>query len=508
MPLPAESSLWPLPGLSRAIREEMQEHSAWYSGDVESLRTVYGGKQAQDRSRPGRATRIIRRARQFWSRQGTSDATGSEPIQMHVPLAGDIAATSADLLLSEAPTIELPDEATKTKDRLDEIIESAGVHNTWLEACEVAAALGGAFLRPAWDRDVSDDPILSVVQADKAVPEFRYGMLRAVTFHRELRVDGNKRLRHLERHEPGVVFHGLFDGTPEGLGKRVPFTEHPETAGLAAIVEEGDKVTLDGWDRLMVFYLPNIRPNRRHRNSYLGRSDLQGIEALLDALDETWSSWMRDIRLGKRRIIVSDQYITGPGARGEGGTFNVDTELFTTFDFDPSDKTPGITPVDFEIRTEAHAKTALDIVTQAVTTAGYSPQSFGYMGEGAAVTATEVNARERKSLKTRGKKERYVRGPLADSLELMLHIDRHELGKTDTEVARPRVTLADSISETEKERAETVELFARAQAVSTMLKVEMLHPDWSDDEVSEEVNRILAESGAAVPSLALPGDEG
>jgi hypothetical protein len=36
----------------------------------------------------------------------------------------------------------------------------------------------------------------------------------------------------------------------------------------------------------------------------LGRSDFSGLEISLDTLDEAHASWMRDIRLGKARLIV------------------------------------------------------------------------------------------------------------------------------------------------------------------------------------------------------------
>ena len=40
---------------------------------------------------------------------------------------------------------------------------------------------------------------------------------------------------------------------------------------------------------------------------------------------------------------------------------------------------------------------------------------------------------------------------------------------------------------------------AQAQAVSVDTKVRILHPDWEDTAVQAEVDRILVESGQAVP---------
>jgi hypothetical protein len=527
VPLPESNTPWPLPGTDEKILEEMREHAAWYAGDPKGLKDFYGGvRNGLSPSQQVRGRAAGHRGRWWWSRRGSDEASQSEKVQLHVPIAGDIATTSADLLFAEAPQIEIPeahgdtgadepaggDNATNSaakvaQGRLEEIIEEAGVHNTFLEMAEVAAGIGGAYLRPVWDVDIADHPLLTVVQADDATPEFRYGVLNAVTFHRILLRDGRRVLRHLERYEMGVIFHGLYEGTETSLGNVIPLTEHPETKGLAGVVAEGNAIQLDGFAGLFVRYIPNMLPNRKHRKAYQGRSDLQGIEGLMDALDETYSSWMRDIRVGQARVIVSQQYLTGPRKAGEGATFNVDKEIYTALDFDPTDKTPGITPIEFELRAEQHAATALNLLERAVSNAGYSAQSFGLKGDGSAVTATEIRARERKSFSTKAKKERYIKGPLAEILEIMLFIDKAVFGGKH-EVLRPRVGISDSIAETQRELAESAQMLMSAQAASIKTRVQMVHPDWSDEEVNQEVELIKAEEAASVPSFNLPGEEG
>src|SRR5690606_22958810 len=154
---------------------------------------------------------------------------------LHVPVAGDIAETSADMLFSEVPQISIPEaheeraasDAIKTQDRLWKLIDDGGIHNRLLEAAESASALGGVFIGPSWDTSVADMPILRVVQADSALPEFRWGMIQAVTLWRIVEDDGDSVWRHIERHEPGVILHGLYRGSTDDLGRRVPLTSHP-----------------------------------------------------------------------------------------------------------------------------------------------------------------------------------------------------------------------------------------------------------------------------------------
>lgn len=514
MPLPTgdkdDRTPWPLPGQPKAIVDEMAEHAAWFSGSTERLRTFYGNADMRTVTKQQWWNR-------FYRRRGVQDPLTGSRLQVHVPLAGDIAAMSADLLFSEAPSFEFEDasegeanESTAAQDRLTEIVEEGALQAVFLEMAETGAAIGGSYLRPVWDKELMPDrPLLTVVQADQAVPDFRFGILTAVTFHTELGRDGNMVIRHLERHEKGVIYHAVYEGTTDTLGIRIPLTEREETKDLAASLTDGDRITIDGLEGLLVRYVPNVRPNRRHRNSTYGRSDFQGIESLFDALDETYTSWIRDIRLGKRRILVASEFLDRTAGKPEQGAwFDADREVFTPLDMEPGARegSSGIEIVDFEIRAEAHETTATAIVREAVSKAGYAAQSFIPRFEGEAESGTALKLRERKSFQTKAKKELYVKTQLADVAEILLFIDSTILGHTEVPVLRPSVSLADSIAEGVGELAETASALLAARAASTETRVRLVHPDWNDDIVSAEVARILDEEGTPLANL-LPGDE-
>ncbi|MEW1672819.1 phage portal protein [Streptomyces noursei] len=481
MPLPENGAPWPPPPLGRLYRE-MRADDAWYSGDRNRLADVY---RHQEQRHDGR--------RRLWARH-QHPQPGRHDTRLHVPLPADVATMSADLLFSEPPSFTVADPATQA--RLDEITEAGGVANTLLEAAEVAAALGGVYLRVTWDASFTARPLLTAVHADCAVPEFRWGQLAAVTFWRELPSDSATVWRHLERHEVGRVLHGLYQGTADSLGTRVPLPEHPDTAPLAdSLGAEGDAIET-GLDQLTAAYIPNIRPNRRHRGSPFGRSDYQSAHDLFDALDETWSSWLRDIRLARARLIVPDGYLRDHGP-GRGASFDDDREIWQALSIPPSETGGSITLSQFAIRVAEHQQTAEAITRQAVQLAGYSAQSFG-LGDSTATTATEVTARERRSMITRDKKARYWAPALADMLLVMLRLDG-TLYTPGLAPERPTIAFGDSVSEDPQTVAQTLSLLQQAQAVSTDTKVRALHPDWDDDAVRTEVDRILTETGAAVP---------
>jgi A118 family predicted phage portal protein len=504
MPLPAGGKVpWPPPHC-QGINRQLATWAAWYSGDAEQLQAVYGGEQATGAGaeffasdtggfKPGVRKVVDAVRRWFW---GTRNPTGQPRQRLHVPVAGDIAAASADLLFSEPPTITVGDEPTQT--RLGELVDD-GVHATLLEAAELAAALGGVYLRVLWDTGLRDRPWPSAVHPDAAVPEWRQGRLVAVTFWRVVATRGRMVWRHLEHHEPGRILHGLYQGEADELGTPVPLADQPDTAALAAVVD-ADQAIPTGHTGLTAVYVPNMRPNRVWRGQLyaapLGRSDYAGVEPLMDALDQTWSSWMRDIELGKSRIIVPRAYMQNQGP-GRGATVDLDQEVYEPVNtLGGDEKGLEIKEVQFEIRVEQHSQSVTELKTQIVNSAGYSAQTFGLTGEVAA-TATEVAARERRSLITRDRKIRYWRPALAELLHALLAVDQVVFG-SQVVPARPAVEFADAVSVDPEAEARTLQTLHEAEAISTEQKVRRLHPDWDDPKVAEEVQRIAGELGRSV----------
>lgn len=504
MPLPSDAATpWPPPGHQK-LAAELDIADAWWSGDPDRLAHVYGGltaDQAHEQRRPSRL------ASMFWGRPVTDPAKRRE--RVHVPVAADVAATGADLLFGgDDVRLQIPEahdkkasaDAKATEDHLTSLVDQIGLSSTLLEAAELAGALGGVYLRPTWDPDTADHPLLAVIHADRAIPEWRWGQLVGVTFWSIVERTGTRVVRHLERHEMaggrGVTLHGLYIGTKDKLGTKVKLTDHPATRNLGAD-SDGVVQVPDGITGILPRYVPNALPNRRHRHQPIGRADTQGVETLMSSVDETMTSWMRDLRLGQRRIIVPDQYLERAG-RGTGASFNLDQEVFSPLAIDPGSADSGtITPIDFELRTEDHDRTARALFERIVASAGYSPQSFGAAGDGGTQTATEVDAREDRSSRTTLRKRRYWGPKTSDVAEMMLIIDRQIFG-ADVVPMRPRVMWPDVDAPPVRDIAESLNLIQLAQAASIETKVKMLHPEWDDTEVQAEVTRIREDTGSGV----------
>ncbi len=495
---------WPPPKMAPVL-QEVRNLGAWYSNDWARIRNV---------TQPSDLGAVFRNA-QSAREQSTSNNTRS---QLVVPMAGDVARTSADLLFSETPVFTC--EETAAQDRLNSLLDLMGFESMLLEAAELCAAKTGIYWRLTWDRTlVSDRPILSFLQQDNAVPEWRMGILTAITFWSVLDpqgADGDKTVwRHLERHSTtrrgALVEHGLYLGTDDQLGQPMPLTDHPDTRSIADALTNADEggdgqaIVIDDVP-MTAGYIPNVRPNRRDPGSMLGRADVDGLFTELSGINEAWTSWMRDLRLAKARLVVPSSYLDAQGA-GRGAVFDIDRELYeATNMMPPKDGGPGLTLVQFAIRTDEHERTIKALAQQVITSAGYSLRSFGMADAGNAATATEVRSHERLSLITRERKTRYWDVGLRDLLFCLLALDDF-MGNPDAEAPELVTTeFKDSVSEDPKAVAETANLLFQAQAATIETRVRLVHPDWDDERVTKEVEGIQSESGQGPVENPDPGE--
>lgn len=238
-------------------------------------------------------------------------------------------------------------------------------------------------------------------------------------------------------------------------------------------------------------------PNRLHRGSPIGRSDdAAPIYDLCDSLDETWTSWMRDIRLARARLIVPDGYMRNEGA-GRGASFDDDREVWHSLRMPPNEGN-GITLNQFDIKVEEHRST-----TEANYTGGRLVSRL---------LAPVVRPRRRRSAshRDRGRQPRrpenghppqeagYWRRAIAGMVHALLLLHVKLFGSKITP-AQPRVEFGDGVAESAEQTATTLDLINRVGAVSTATKVKIANPTWDDTSVQAKVRAILAETGAAAP---------
>ncbi len=491
--LPASGTTWP-PKPHDQVLTAATEGQVWWEGDPEKLAAFYGGK-AGDAAALGRVRRTFQAAKAAW--WGKTHTPGSDPKRLHVPVAADICRVSASTLFSAPVTFSDPAENKKLSDRIDTILNTPETYSRLLVAAESASALSGVYGRIVWDKTVDEHTWIDWVDADRAVPEFTWGKLTAVTFWTELDSDDDRTVwRHLERYEKGVILHGLYQGTKDQLGTRHDLDHHDATAGLS------DAVELPGVKELAARYVPNHRPAPQWRGTPalrdLGRSDLTAdVIHLMDAIDKTWSSWMNDLDLGRGRLIVSEDLLTARGL-GLGTHFDTDKTIFTPVGAasDKGELTHLMEANQFEIRVEEHQRTYIELLRRVISRVGFSPITFGLQDEVAA-TATEVDAKERDTNATRSARIRLWSG-LAELATIQLAVDAAIFGQSPAPTETVTVDWPSMHQESDRQRAETVQLWEQARAASVDAKVRMLHPEWDDQRVDDEVAAINGEQAMPV----------
>ncbi|MFD3638215.1 hypothetical protein [Streptomyces griseus] len=504
---PSGNTPWP-PSRLEIPHADMDMWRAWYAGDTGHLAQVYGGPAAYTRNGVARAFVDVdkRRAvggdelRMFW---GQDPSPGQQAAKLHVPIGGDIAEMSANLLWAEVPQVTVDvdstDKATaeSTQAQIGRYLDDRG-HAKFREAAELAAGLSNVYLRVVWDKSLRPRPWLDVIPATGVVPEWRWGMLAAATVWRELEplAEGGDVWRLLEYHTPGSIEYGVYRGNNGTLGMLMGFEDHHETEFLVKRTDvHGRQAT--GVDRLLITHMPNVLPNRIWDGvpdtAPLGRSDYAGIEPMMDALDESWSSWMRDLRLGKARVVIPQEMLDTNGP-GNGASFDLDKELLVEVSgfLGDAQKPIGesITDLQFKIRVDEHERTTKALRRQILASAGYSAQSYGEEGS-VAVTATEVAARKEESLTTRGLKVLYQRPALLEVLTTMMWVDvKHCGAKKVDPTAELTASWPQAVQPDPEATARTLSLFEAAGAISTYMKVKMREPSWDEAEVLAEVRRI------------------
>lgn len=512
MPLPASNhtDAWPPPALANLL-PAMNRWGAWWSNDISRLQAVYGGGTLADgkgffaSDKGGVKVHSLGPIRWFIG----TPAQGAQPnTKLPVPIAAEICQASADLLFSDPVTVT--SQHKETQERLEALLDDR-FHSRVAEAAEMSAALGGAYLRVTWDDKVDPDgPFTTVKDADEAIPEFKFGVLVAVTFWAVIARNGKQVWRHLERHEldaagNGVILHGLYLGEEDKLGDRVSLTSRQETYALAAHEDLNIEGTIDtGSPGLAVVYVPNQIPNRMWRNDplgkNLGRSDLDGVEHLMDQLAETMSDWMRARRAARARVLMSKELAKSAGP-GQPAVLDVDQETYVTTGMAGAS---GEKPMSMQDRVQvlqpdfdpAGYKATVDaLIEQILQMAGYSLSTFGVHAEGFGdKTATEIEARERRSLMTRARKIRTWQPALIAHITKLLDVDA-AFFQHPNKPAGLNVEFSDGVQESQLRLAQTVQSLYASESASVEERVSIMHPDWDEEQIGKEVALIKAQFG-------------
>ena len=178
------------------------------------------------------------------------------------------------------------------------------------------------------------------------------------------------------------------------LGFRVPLAE------VYPLLEE--ETTVQGVEASLFSYFRPPVANNIDDNSPLGVSIYANAMETLHSIDICFDSFVREFRLGKKRIIVPARMINTVVDPGTGKTlryFNANDETYEALNTDNPDALK-ITDNSVELRVEEHVEAINAFLNILCLQIGLSAGTFSFDARGGLKTATEVVSENSKTYKT------------------------------------------------------------------------------------------------------------
>jgi len=499
---------WPPKEYAPALRT-VKHDRAWLTGDI---RTIKRDTIGDDGPRPYETRAQYNGgivggvARGMLGRPAPQ--AGSSAIDRHLPVATELTETVGDLLFGNAVGVEAEGWNEKLYRDLRAYVDTDVFTADMVEAGQKCSALGWEFGRVVWNLDVSPHPWIEWVDADKAFATYEWGRLASVTFVDEYERDRDV-YRLTQEHRPGVIEYRLWRGTRDKLGINVPYAELEETAYLEQLVGNGTILETNS-PILTAWQIPNRAKNPAWYGSeqlrFYGKSDIQFAGGLWEDIDKGYTDLWHEVDSARARLLVPDDYLTTLEP-GQGTVFDWFRDVYQIGSVGNGDTPPTIERVQFDMRVEQYLQVIEQSTLRAVGAVGLSPMTVGMDAEmGTNMTATEVSARSSKTINTWRARSRYWRAGLQQLITSWGHLDARFNGYQPPQdyVA---VSMVEPVRDTDRDRAMTVEAWRNANAVSTHHAVSTLHPEWGEEEVELEVQRIKEEQGLGqVDPFAIGGD--
>lgn len=405
-----------------------------------------------------------------------------------VPLARDIARISSQLLFSEAP--RFIEEGSQ--EELDALVNENMLASMLADAGERVAVEGYGALRIIRDDETLDGtPIITYVPGDQVIWDIRHGRFVrggiAVGTISEERGGGWKVWRLLESHEPGRVTRELYEGDASQLGRKVDLSTRAEYEGL-----ENEEDTPEGVVTLV-----------RWQNTPSGVSDIAGLDALLDSINEGVTIGRDKMRKSVPKVFadrsLADQYgrVDLEGVILLEGTSipNMARDMGATVSKIAETSQPGL-------EADNHIAYLEHIVNLTLEQAGYSRATWGRDQGGSADSGKALKLRQTRTLMTRSGKEAMAKNAISKALAIALAWKMS--GKPEDYTVE--VELGDGLPDDPLETAQEIATLTGAEAISVEEKLRRLYPGKDKEAITEEA-RLIREQNKGPESRVPELDE-
>lgn len=443
------------------------------------------------------------------------------------PLPERISSAKADLLYGEDPSFGAADD--RDQPNLDRIVERSDLPAELHWAEQIRSSEGEVWAR-IQSSPALDAPTISFHSREVVSPLYVGAALVAVAFTSEFedpREADRERptiWRHLEIHSIGRVENRLYRGTKDRLGDLRPLTDFAETEDLQGV-----------WDTGVPDMLPERILNRRGRDRVLGRSDYEGREQLLDALNEATTIGAENVRLvAKRRVVVPSDVVRRDPALPDSVDAGDGSRIPTRARFDAGEDVLVASSLDEELGKDGgggpfkvleYSFDAAQLIawqdSLVKTIASRCGLTVAFLGigddlAGAAATGTALRVRLLPATSsahgtarpwTKAVPRLLMRAQLLDAAP----VSAGGFGRTWSKAGDPpAVERTDPLPRDETEEVQRHVTATGGPVESIETAVDQLHPDWSDERKREEVQAIRTDiqASSALPGFGIPPGTG
>lgn len=332
-------------------------------------------------------------------------------------LAGMVWTDQTDVTVTTdgfTPTEANPDDPLQKF--VDKVLQKNNFQRKMLECVEQAAALGGEALKVWADfkRDENGNAIpdsirlkIGFCQADQFVPISwdNANVTEGVFISRQAR--GGYYYTRLEFHKwdgaTYVITNELYRSDMYKMGS----TEPQDILGVRIPLDTifpmmDEETTIQGIEASLFSYFRTPCANNVDDNSPLGVSIYANAMETLHALDICFDSFVREFRLGKKRIIVPARMIKNvvdPLTGEQRRFFDATDETYEALSTDDPDSLK-IQDNSVELRVEEHVAAMNAFLNIFCLQIGLSAGTFSFDAKGGLKTATEVVSENSKTYKT------------------------------------------------------------------------------------------------------------
>jgi len=488
--------------------DKISEYKVWSSGDAVKIRDFYSSYGTDEA------------LHYFWRNAPKTS------LKKHTGIPSLIASKMGYILFGNGINIEVvcydengnPDEKKSdiVREEIITLYSKLEMERKLQLGASTESWCGHVFYKLSIDNTISDYPIIEVADITHGRVVKQRGIVKAIIFPKYYK-EKSKDYRLDEIYSTtdkgdACITYKLFQlDVVKGTEKEVGLSTLEQTR-----VYEDKDVVFEGIKGILAFEKPN-KSSLLFSESDYGASDYEGAIDSFDAMDEAYTNIFKELRTNRTvRYIPKD--MIPKSFNGEFALNDDFTDAYVQVESDVDQNSKN--EITFSIipdKTESHKAKFLTALTTALNKAGLSPYAIGITGlESVNASAESQQERNKVTLETRKAKmslwKPFIEEMLIKILELNDWMIEHKLVEQDYkdngikwENIDIQVSFGDYIVETENSIIGQAINKLQAGVASTETAIKEIHPDWTDEQVMEEVNRIRYEKGVALDTPdALP----